>query len=259
MLRLEAILFDMDGTTLRHDSAQITKPVYRALKAAQSQDIATMPVTSRSTPLMERFLHATALRGLMAADGGASIIDMRSREMVESRWADKAKVQAIVGPILPDCTQIAFEPTSRYHRADEIHAQDIMLDSPSVFAVFPAQNKDRIKDNLHQIPGITAHYNAYGNDHTLGCVQVVEEGVTKGYGAERLLALTGIAKENALGIGDGGNDKDLLRFFSSAGIGVAMGNAAPDLRELADYTVGSVDQNGFAQVLRPFIRAEVQF
>lgn len=52
-----------------------------------------------------------------------------------------------------------------------------------------------------------------------------------------------------MAFGDGGNDMDMLRH---AGIGVAMGNARPEVQACADYVTATVDEDGVAKALRHF-------
>lgn len=74
-------------------------------------------------------------------------------------------------------------------------------------------------------------------------------------GANKGNALRLIARHEHLDIseciafGDGGNDKSILQ---AAGIGVAMGNAADDVKATADYVTTHVDDNGIANALRHF-------
>ena len=49
--------------------------------------------------------------------------------------------------------------------------------------------------------------------------------------------------------GDGGNDIDMLKH---AGIGVAMGNAVENVKEIADYITTSVDDDGITNALKHF-------
>ena len=53
-------------------------------------------------------------------------------------------------------------------------------------------------------------------------------------------------------IGDSFNDLDMIRW---AGVGVAMGNAAPEIQALADYTVASNEDEGVAEALARFVLA----
>jgi len=63
---------------------------------------------------------------------------------------------------------------------------------------------------------------------------------------KRLAGLLGIKLTEAIAFGDDLNDLDLIR---ACGIGVAMGNAAPVVKEAADIVAGTNDQDGVAAVL----------
>ena len=59
----------------------------------------------------------------------------------------------------------------------------------------------------------------------------------------------GLKLEETMSFGDGGNDVPMLRH---AGIGVAMGNAADDVKQHADYVTSSVDEDGIMNALLHF-------
>lgn len=69
----------------------------------------------------------------------------------------------------------------------------------------------------------------------------------KGKGLQALVARDGLRMEEAVAFGDGGNDIPILR---EAGIGVAMGNAADEVKAAADHVTSSVDDDGLWQALR---------
>ena len=52
--------------------------------------------------------------------------------------------------------------------------------------------------------------------------------------------------KEALCIGDDNNDIEMV---SKAGIGIAMGNAIPELKEVADYVTDNIDNDGFAKAM----------
>ena len=52
-----------------------------------------------------------------------------------------------------------------------------------------------------------------------------------------------------MAFGDGGNDISIIK---SAGIGVAMGNAGPDVKRVSDYVTTTVDENGIYNALKHF-------
>lgn len=57
----------------------------------------------------------------------------------------------------------------------------------------------------------------------------------------------GIAKEDVITFGDANNDIEMLE---TAGVGVAMGNANPEIKEIADVVTATNNQDGIWQALR---------
>ena len=71
----------------------------------------------------------------------------------------------------------------------------------------------------------------------------------KNTGIDAVIAHFGIKLEETMAFGDGGNDIDMLKH---AGIGVAMGNAGENVKEIADYITTSVDDDGITNALKHF-------
>ncbi len=71
--------------------------------------------------------------------------------------------------------------------------------------------------------------------------------------ARAMLALAekrGIRAEEIMALGDSGNDVEMIR---AAGLGVAMGNAIPAVKEAADEIAPPCEENGFAEAVRKFV------
>ncbi len=81
-------------------------------------------------------------------------------------------------------------------------------------------------------------------------INVVAPGVTKGKALETLASHLGIALDEVIAIGDGNNDVSLL---SSAGWGVAMGNATDRVKEVADYVTLDVEHGGVAAAIKKLL------
>ena len=58
-----------------------------------------------------------------------------------------------------------------------------------------------------------------------------------------------IKVEEIMAFGDGGNDIDMLKHV---GVGVAMGNARDDVKEIADFVTADVDDDGITYALKHF-------
>lgn len=78
---------------------------------------------------------------------------------------------------------------------------------------------------------------------------IVAKGVRKQKGIDEIISHFGILPEETMAFGDGGNDISMLRH---AAIGVAMGNANDDVKEVADYVTASVDEDGIEKALKHF-------
>lgn len=81
-------------------------------------------------------------------------------------------------------------------------------------------------------------------------LELTEPGVTKGASLDRLINTMGITAEEVIAVGDSYNDLTMLEF---AGLGVAMGNAPDDIKEVADYVAPSNMDDGVAEVVEKFL------
>ena len=83
-------------------------------------------------------------------------------------------------------------------------------------------------------------------------LEVFERTVSKELAFADYCALRGIPLERAAAIGDGRNDLELVR---EVGVGIAMGNAGPALKEAADHVAPRHDEDGLAVAVRRFLLA----
>ena len=83
-------------------------------------------------------------------------------------------------------------------------------------------------------------------DHEMPWVTAVAHGVSKASALARVAARRGIGREDVLAVGDGDNDREMLRW---AGHGVAMGQAPASVCADADEVTLRVDEDGLGRVL----------
>lgn len=72
-------------------------------------------------------------------------------------------------------------------------------------------------------------------------VDIIPANGGKGRGVEKILEYYHLTKEEAMAFGDGNNDIEMLK---AVGLGVAMGNASAELKEIADDLCGHVAADG---------------
>lgn len=79
---------------------------------------------------------------------------------------------------------------------------------------------------------------------------IIASGSGKGKGVQRLAGYLQIELRDVMCIGDNENDIDMLR---AAGIGIAMENAVPEVKQAAAYITCSNDEGGVAKAIYRYI------
>ncbi|MFI7494492.1 Cof-type HAD-IIB family hydrolase [Kocuria sp. M4R2S49] len=142
----------------------------------------------------------------------------------------------------PDEPQTAPQEAPRAQGLAEVDldrvAKAVFL-GESVDTVTRAQ--EELGDRFHIVPGSMPLPG--GSNGEVGM-----RGTTKGSAIESVLEHLGLDRASAIGIGDSWNDVEM---FQVCGTGIAMGNAAPELKSLADETTTSVREDG---VWNAFVR-----
>lgn len=82
-------------------------------------------------------------------------------------------------------------------------------------------------------------------------LEIMPPGIDKAHSLLRLLTGIGLSPDQMICCGDGYND---LTMIEAAGLGVAMENAQPLVRERADYITKSNDEDGVLHVINQFLR-----
>lgn len=83
-------------------------------------------------------------------------------------------------------------------------------------------------------------------------LEFLNKDANKGEGVKALANHLNISPKEIICIGDAGNDVHMIEF---AGLGVAMGNAFEEVKEIADYITKSNENDGVAKVIEKFIVA----
>ena len=82
-----------------------------------------------------------------------------------------------------------------------------------------------------------------------GMLETLPADASKGRAVAELMREMGVAPEQAMAFGDGENDIEMLE---AVGVGVAMGNAAEALKEVADVIAPDNDADGVAQMIERY-------
>lgn len=125
-----------------------------------------------------------------------------------------------------------------------------LLSAPpeGIFAGFTMGSRDAmlaLERDLHDAcPGSLSTHVIRSPRYRDWMCEIAPEGVTKWSGVAAIAA--GIPASAICAVGDDVNDLPMIR---AAGLGVAMGNAAEEVRGAADLTVGANDDGGIAELV----------
>ena len=81
-------------------------------------------------------------------------------------------------------------------------------------------------------------------------LEIMPFGVSKGSMLPVLLDKLGVSREELIAFGDNYNDMTMIGY---AGMGVAMGNAEPEVKKIANYVCETNDEDGVAKTIEQMI------
>jgi hypothetical protein len=82
-------------------------------------------------------------------------------------------------------------------------------------------------------------------------LEIMPRNIDKAHSLQKLLSSIGLTSESMICCGDGYNDISMIEY---AGLGVAMANAQPIVKEQADFITKSNDEDGILHVIDTFMR-----
>jgi len=256
---IKALFLDIDGTLVSFDTHKIPASTIEALTEARARGVRIFIATGRPLAIINNLQPIEHLiDGYITANGAYCFI---GDEEVLCKPIPKEDVERVIA--LSDEQGFSCIVVSKteimVHNADELfdsifrkmlNVTNIKDDVPAaafldqpILQLTPLITPEQEETILPELPHCmsTRWYPAF-TDITL-------RGIDKAAGIDAFVAHHGLQLSDTMAIGDGGNDIAMLRH---AGIGVAMGNASPEVQAIADYVTESVDEDGVRNALEKF-------
>ncbi len=254
------IATDLDGTLLRGDDT-VSERSLAALARAERAGARHLVVTGRPAPRVRPLLTALGSTGLAVCGQGAQVYDAGSGRMLWSVRLDRelaetalGKIEAEVGPVFAAVDQdgtdglTLTEPGYRMPHptlpAVGVARRDDLWRAPisKVLLRHATLSDDELAAVARSVVDSLATVTMSGP----GTVELQPCGVTKATGLALAAGRLGIPAERALAFGDMPNDIPMFRW---AAHGVAMANAHPELKAVADEVTTANEDDGIAVVL----------
>ncbi len=245
--RYKALMIDVDATLIpNREDGMPSQKVTNAINNA-SEKIHIGVATSRPQFMLSHIFSHLKLSGPSIINGGSQIMDVSSGNILWEQsllLEDYKKVRAIL-----DKTKYAFyihDQEKDFGNKDNYVPKNPL--NVGCINLTPDQ-ADKLIDILSYIPTIAVHKvpDWVKNRFT---VFISHAAATKQHGILEIAKILNIKTHDIIGIGDGYNDFPLLM---ACGLKVAMGNAVPELKEIADYIAPRVEEDGVADVIEKFV------
>ena len=266
---LRMLALDLDGTLLTDDK-RLTAPTAKALREAAAAGLEIVVVTGRPLSGLSTALPETlpGVRYVISSNGAvttdlrtgktlrAALLPPETAKAVAALPAQRALVYTVFAGGIGLCTAQTLEqmlspvrgtPLEPYIRS----SRRSVLDLPGcIDASHGAENIWIVASDRTERDALNRRILARWNVRTVLTAQRdIEVGAPeadKGLALSALAEMLGMERSGILALGDNEND---LGMFRAAGISVAMGNAAEEIRAAADYVTGSNAQDGAAAVI----------
>jgi 5-amino-6-(5-phospho-D-ribitylamino)uracil phosphatase len=251
MIRL--IITDIDGTLLDINGG-LPPGNAEALAAAEARAARVALASIRKRDSAERVAQELGLPCVLVCDGGASIYDERGERLrhltmpLELARAVAALADEHRLPLLATIDEINYYTPGSHPAAHIVTVgQEALSAPPSRFIVRGEAGATLLMRAFADAPlRFVRHYRA---DGTLADAVITHIDATKESALAFLCQCWGIAPADVMALGDAEADIGMLRM---AGVGVAMGDAHPDVRAAADWVAPSAGDSGLAAAVRRF-------
>ena len=257
------VAFDMDGTLLGSNH-QLSERTIAAVQMIASKGMLVLLATARMASAVKNHLDKLGTPGLIVAHNGALVKDVKTGQIYHHQTIPKSVVAEILDLLEAKETVIHFNcddeiylttpnPYSdRYSQELQVTLKYIsslkhLEKTPTTILVI--DRKDALEELLMTL---SAKFRG-----EIDCVlvpwqsniwrmQFLPPNTSKGKGVLQVAKRLGVKPEEIISFGDNYNDMEMIQ---SVGLGIAMGNAVPDLKQVADFVTLSNREDGVAMAL----------
>ncbi len=272
---IRLVILDIDGT-IAGESNQIREPVKRAVKAAQAKGVRVAIATGRMFQSAVRFHQELGCDLPLAAYQGALIQDPATAR-VYRHWTVPMDLTL---QLLDHFSRspLGAELSVHLYINDQLYVRELTPASavyaersavvPQVVGDLRAALSQALKTEPTKVLALcedtavvsellttlSQHYTPaelYLTKSVSTFFEAANPRANKGTAAQLLAEdLLGLRPEQVMAVGDNFNDLEMLKY---AGVGVAMGEAPPEVQAVADWVAPGVEADGVAAAIEAFV------
>ena len=269
-MNYQMLVLDLDGT-LTNSRKEVTEPTRKALLEIQEAGKKVVLASGRPingiVPLAKK-LELERFGGYMLSFNGARITQCSTGKIVYNRMLPKEVIRPIfeIAKSFPGVDILTYDeerilsgiaPNEYTEKEAFINKMEIVqVDDFVERLTFPVNKllipgEPKILEEM--IPVLQRRFhkllNIYRSEPFF--LEIMPQNIDKAYSLQKLLNSIGLTADSMICCGDGFNDLSMIEY---AGLGVAMANAQPVVRESADFITKSNDEDGILHVINLFMR-----
>jgi len=255
--KIKAVFFDVDGTIFSLKTKTIPESTRNALKNLREKRIKVIVATGRSINDLSH-IDNIEFDGFLTFNGGHC--KTVSGEVMFRKVINSADIKSLIN--YSEKSDVSFslmyeDGVRISHQSPQVLElyRHVNLPVPALYDRENADTENVLQVNVFIDPEIDESFmreimpNSLSSRWTPLFTDVNPEGVSKKEGVEFFCEYFNIDMSETMAFGDGGNDISMLK---SVKIGVAMGNAGDNVKEIADFVTEDVDDHGIEKALIHF-------
>lgn len=253
----KAIVSDVDGTLAPIAlHSVVSVPVKDAIYRCMQHGLYFTIATGKPYSLVEGLTTELQLRSPLIVDNGAAIYDPLSKRLLCDFPIHAHTVYTLLAFVSRHCTEyrVSCRATNIHNSTQlpvgEVVRKIVLLD------LTLKQTSALMFELLRQFEGLNIIQSSSDKGDAYHSIYISSPEATKQHAVSKVAQILDISTSEVIGVGDHHNDFSLL---AACGFKVAMGNAVPELKEMADYVAPSVDDDGLADVLNRCIDRRAPF
>jgi len=246
-MKYKAIFLDLDGTTIINGSKDPpSQKVIDVIHKAHDK-IHISIATGRGLWEIDHIIDSLNLTGPCIILNGVQIYDPIQRKIIKEISLNQT--------LIPEIKNILEKYKGTIYGFDgtAVSIIDKQIKHDKVLSYFitglSELNADNLIDEISHISQVASHKLIPWRDEFYS-VEITDVKASKLHGIVEIAKTLGINTHEMIGVGDSYNDFPLLM---ACGLKIAMGNAVPELKSIADFIAPSVEEDGVATVIEKFI------
>lgn len=258
------IAIDIDDTLI-NDDKEVTPATQQALEQAVAKGVVVTLATGRAYASAKNIARQTGLNVPIITYQGALIKNLLDENVLYERNLPVEAAHKLLEYCLEHNLHLQTYVDDKLYAREENQklidyttlngtkyyvepdfAKMAAMPTPKMLIIDDPDYLDEITPVLRELLGDQVHITKSKPNF----LEIMHHEGTKGHALKFLADHFGCDISQTIAIGDSWNDHEMIE---AAGLGVAMGNAIPALKELADYVTASNNEDGVKQVIDKFV------